>query len=75
MSNIEGRKASRGLAIALVAALVGIVAGAGTMLWLRGHEPDQGGDQRDRESATGLAAFDVRHATFLPTAARPQRQG
>ncbi len=39
MSNIEGRKAGRGLAIALVAALVGIVAGAGTMLWLRGDLP------------------------------------
>ena len=36
MSNIEGRKAGRGFAIALVAALVGIAAGASTILWLRG---------------------------------------
>ena len=39
MSNIEGHKAGRGLAIASVAALVGIVAGAGAMLWLRGDLP------------------------------------
>ncbi|MBX9944825.1 MAG: efflux RND transporter periplasmic adaptor subunit [Reyranella sp.] len=39
MSNIEGRKAGRGLAIVLVAALAGIVAGAGAMLWLRGDLP------------------------------------
>lgn len=34
MSNIDGRKAGRGFAIALVAALLGVVAGAGAMLWL-----------------------------------------
>lgn len=39
MSNIEGRKAGRGLAIVLVAALAGIVAGAGAMLWLRDDLP------------------------------------
>jgi Cu(I)/Ag(I) efflux system membrane fusion protein len=39
MSNIDGRKAGRGFAIALVAALLGVVAGAGATLWLRGDLP------------------------------------
>lgn len=39
MSNIEGRKAGRGFAIALASALTGIMAGAGAMLWLRGDLP------------------------------------
>jgi Cu(I)/Ag(I) efflux system membrane fusion protein len=39
MSNIDGRKAGRGFAIALIAALLGVVAGVGTTLWLRGDLP------------------------------------
>lgn len=39
MSNIDGRKASRGFAIALVAALLGVLAGASATLWLRGDLP------------------------------------
>ena len=39
MSNIEGRKAGRGLATAAVAALVGLAVGAGAVLWLRGGPP------------------------------------
>jgi len=39
MSNIEGRKAGRGFAIAFVAALAGTAAGAGTVLWLNGAQP------------------------------------
>jgi Cu(I)/Ag(I) efflux system membrane fusion protein len=39
MSNIEGRKAGRGFAIAFAAALAGTAAGAGTVLWLNGAEP------------------------------------
>ncbi len=39
MSNIEVRKTGRGLAIASVAALLGIAVGAGAMLWLRGDLP------------------------------------
>lgn len=38
MSNIEGRKAGRGFAIAFAAALAGTAAGAGTVLWLNGAE-------------------------------------
>lgn len=36
MSNIEGRKAGRGLATASIATLVGIAVGVGAMLWLYG---------------------------------------
>ena len=39
MSNIEGRKAGRGFAIAFVAALAGTAARAGTVLWLNGAQP------------------------------------
>ena len=39
MSNKEGRKARRGFAIILVAALAGTAAGAGTVLWLNGAQP------------------------------------
>jgi Cu(I)/Ag(I) efflux system membrane fusion protein len=39
MSNIEGRKAGRGFAIAFVAALAGTAVGAATALWLNGVKP------------------------------------
>jgi Cu(I)/Ag(I) efflux system membrane fusion protein len=39
MSEIENRKTGRVLATAMVAALVGLAAGAGAMLWLRGGMP------------------------------------
>ena len=39
MSNIEGRKAGRGVATAAVAVLVGLAVGAGAVLWLRGGLP------------------------------------
>jgi len=39
MSEIENRKAGRVLAIAMVAAVVGLAAGAGAMRWLRGGMP------------------------------------
>jgi hypothetical protein len=39
MSEIENRKAGRVLATATVAAVVGLAAGAGAMLWLRGGMP------------------------------------
>ncbi|UYN95901.1 MAG: efflux RND transporter periplasmic adaptor subunit [Enhydrobacter sp.] len=38
MSNIEGRKAGRGFAVAFVAALAGAAAGAGIVLWLNGAQ-------------------------------------
>jgi len=39
MSEIESRKTGRVLATAMVAAVVGLAAGAGAMLWLRGGTP------------------------------------
>jgi Cu(I)/Ag(I) efflux system membrane fusion protein len=39
MSEIENRKTGRVLAAAMVAALAGLAAGAGAMLWLRGGMP------------------------------------
>jgi Cu(I)/Ag(I) efflux system membrane fusion protein len=39
MSEIENRKTGRVLATAMVAAVVGLAAGAGAMLWLRGGMP------------------------------------
>ena len=39
MSEIENRKTGRVLAVATVAAVVGLAAGAGAMLWLRGGMP------------------------------------
>lgn len=59
MSNIEGRKAGRGLATASVAALVGIAIGAGAMLWARGDTPPAAGPSTPTAAAPSAAATDV----------------